>query len=50
MTIDAKIEDWANQLAAATPSLDHDQQRIALQIYHLIAANAEPVTDRKSVV
>ncbi|HJQ90726.1 MAG TPA: organomercurial lyase [Acidimicrobiia bacterium] len=44
MTIDAKIEDWANQLAAATPSLDHEQQRIARQIYHLIAANAEPVT------
>ena len=44
MTIDAKIEDWANQLAAATPSLDHEQQRIALQVYHLIAAIAEPVT------
>lgn len=44
MTIDTKIEDWARHLAAATPTLDHEQQRIAQHVYHLIAANAEPAT------
>jgi alkylmercury lyase len=44
MTTNTKIEDWARQLAAATPTLDHEQQRIAHHVYHLIAADAEPVT------
>jgi alkylmercury lyase len=44
MTSNTKIEDWARQLAAATPTLDHEQQRIAQHIYHLIAGLAEPVT------
>lgn len=44
MTTDTRIEDWASLLAAATPILDHEQQRIAKSVYHLIAADAEPVT------
>jgi alkylmercury lyase len=44
MSTDTKIEDWAQQLAAATPALDPEQQRIAQHIYHLIAATARPVT------
>lgn len=44
MTTDTRIRAWAEQLAAATPTLDHEQQRIALHIYHLIAATAQPVT------
>lgn len=44
LTTSTKIEDWARQLAAATPTLDHEQQRIAQHVYLLIAADAEPVT------
>lgn len=44
MTTDTRINDWARQLAAATPTLDSDQQRIARHIYRLIAATARPVT------
>jgi alkylmercury lyase len=44
MATDAMINDWAHQLAGATPTLDPEQQRIAQHIYHLIAATAQPVT------
>lgn len=44
MTTDTRINAWAEQLAAATPTLDHEQQRIALHVYHLIAATARPNT------
>lgn len=44
MTTDTKIRGWAEQLAAATPTLDPEQQRIALQVYRLIAETSEPVT------
>jgi hypothetical protein len=44
MTIHPKIKDWAEQLAAATPTLDRQQQQIAVDIYHLIAATARRVT------
>jgi alkylmercury lyase len=44
MTTETRIRAWAEQLAAATPTLDHQQQRIALHIYWLIAATAKPVT------
>jgi alkylmercury lyase len=44
MATETKINQWADQLAAATPTLDEDQQRIALHIYQQIAANARPVT------
>lgn len=44
MPADTKIKGWADQLAAATPTLDHEQQRIAQHVYLLIAATAQPVT------
>ncbi|MEX0864069.1 MAG: organomercurial lyase [Acidimicrobiia bacterium] len=44
MTTNTKIEGWAEQIASATPTLDPEQQRIALRIYQLIAKTAEPVT------
>lgn len=44
MDTDPRTRAWAEQLAAATPALDHEQQRIALHIYQLIAATAQPVT------
>ncbi|MGQ0849558.1 MAG: organomercurial lyase [Actinomycetota bacterium] len=44
MASDTKIRGWAQQLAVATPILDPEEQWIARQIYHLIAATAEPVT------
>ncbi|MGH3649162.1 MAG: organomercurial lyase [Acidimicrobiia bacterium] len=44
MTTDATISTWADQLAAATPTLDAEEQFIALTIYRLIAETAEPVT------
>ena len=44
MTTDIRIRGWADQLATATPTLDPEQQRIALQIYQLIAKTAEQVT------
>lgn len=44
MSNDIRIRGWAEQLAAATPKLDPDQQRMAYQIYQLIAKTAAPVT------
>ncbi|MGH8936270.1 MAG: organomercurial lyase [Acidimicrobiia bacterium] len=44
MMTDTKLRDWAEQLAAASPTMDPEQQRIALQVYRLIAETAEPVT------
>lgn len=44
MTDDSRIAAWAAQLAAASPTLDSTQQRIAFQVYHLIATTAGPVT------
>lgn len=44
MATETEINQWADQLAAATPTLNADQQRIALHIYQLIAATARPVT------
>jgi alkylmercury lyase len=44
MATQTRIKAWANQLAAATPTLTEDQQRIAKLIYQQIAANARPVT------
>lgn len=44
MTTDSEITTWAEQLASATPTLDPEQQRIALHVYQLIAATAQPVT------
>jgi len=44
MTTNTEIEGWAQQIASATPTLDLQQQRIAFQIYQLIAKTAEPVT------
>lgn len=41
---DTRIQRWAQQLAAATPTLDPDQQRIAQHVYDLIATTARPVT------
>lgn len=44
MATKSRISNWAQQLAAATPALEEDQQRIALHIYHLIAATGQPIT------
>lgn len=44
MATHSSISDWAQQLAAATPALDEEQQRIALHVYHLIAASGQPIT------
>jgi alkylmercury lyase len=44
MTTESRISTWADQLAAATPTLDPEEQLIALRIYRLIADSAEPVT------
>ena len=44
MAAESNINEWAQQLAAATPTLDEEQQRIALHVYHLIAATGQPVT------
>jgi alkylmercury lyase len=41
---EAEIDVWAHQLAAATPTLDPEQQRIAQQIYKLIASRGRAVT------
>lgn len=43
MATETKITGWAEQLAAATPTLNADQQRIALHIYQQVAATARPV-------
>ncbi len=37
----ATLEDWAQALVAASPRLDREQQRIAIQTYHLLA-HGEP--------
>jgi len=44
MSAETKIDVWAHQLAAATPTLDPEQQRIAQDIYKLIATTGRPVT------
>jgi hypothetical protein len=44
MSAETKIDVWAHQLAAATPTLDAEQQRIAQQIYKLIATTGRAVT------
>ena len=43
MATDTTIRGWAEQLASATPTLDPEQQRIALQIYRPIAETAGAV-------
>jgi hypothetical protein len=44
MITTSELNEWAKQLASATPTLSADQQRIALHVYQQIAASARPVT------
>ena len=43
MTDVAKLEEWAQQVAAASPRLDSDERQITVQTYHLLA-QGEPVS------
>ncbi|HVR79959.1 MAG TPA: organomercurial lyase [Acidimicrobiia bacterium] len=43
MTNAAKLEEWAEQVAAASPHLDAEERRITVHIYHLLA-QGEPVS------
>ncbi|MGH8946219.1 MAG: organomercurial lyase [Acidimicrobiia bacterium] len=43
MTNAVKLEEWAQQVVAASPALDSEGKRIAVQAYHLLA-HGEPVS------
>ena len=38
-----KLEEWAHQVAAASPELDAEERKISMQTYHLLA-KGEPVS------
>jgi alkylmercury lyase len=44
MAIAAELEDWAHQVAAASPDLHPEERQIVRCTYHLLAAQAEPVS------
>jgi alkylmercury lyase len=43
MTNAAKLEEWAEQVAAASPHLDAEERRITVHTYHLLA-QGQPVS------
>lgn len=43
MTTTEKLEEWAQKVAAASPDLDAEGRRIAVQTYHLLA-QGEPIS------